>query len=428
MNKQHLRIAIITALYAPFLSGISIGVHQRVRWLLQQGHEVFLIHPEVNELYPKEIFKRCIPGIEEFQAFSNFSCYAYPTQPLLFYKSLPIPLHYRYWDDTKLLLNFKPDIVVVEEAPAMIGYYSLFLQGYGRFIGSEYAKLTGTPTITLFHTDIVAYIRYYLGDLSFNLIRPIIPTLVKHFSEAYDINYFCSQEKLAQYRKMNLQRGEYLPYQGVDCKKFHPKNICYDPIPHDHRPTLLFVGRISAEKNVKQLLKVYSLIAAKIPDVHLVMVGSGPLYSEIQRRAQKFGSGVTIWGESHGTELLGWFARADIFVNPSVSENFCTTNNEALASGTPVVAVVAPSAPSTSEQISPGYNGFLAEANNPEDFAQKVITILENPDLKAKMSQQARPSILKFDWIRCMEKFEDKLYQHTNFRLPTYVPTPYPIR
>ncbi|MBH8561375.1 glycosyltransferase [Nostoc sp. CENA67] len=425
MNKQRLRIAIITGLYAPFLSGISIGVHQRVKWLLQQGHEVFLIHPGVNELYSQEIFKRSIPGIEEVQSFSNFSSYTYPTQPLIFYKSLPVPLHYSYWNDTKLLLNFEPDIVVVEEAPQMIGYYSFFFQGYGRLIGSEYAKLTGTPTITLFHTDIIAYIKYYLGDLFFCLISPIIPTLIKHFSEAYDVNYFSSQEQLARYRKMKLQRGEYLPYQGVDCNKFHPQNICYDPIPDDHRPTLLFVGRISAEKNVSLLLQAYPLIAARIPDVHLVMVGSGPLYSKIQRHAQKFGSGITMWGESYGKQLLGWFARADVFVNPSVSENFCTTNNEALASGTPVVAALAPS---TAEQVTPGYNGFLAEPNNPKDFAQKVITILENPDLKAKMTQQARPSILKFDWSACMEKFEDKLYQHINSRLPRFARTADSIR
>ncbi|MBE9004437.1 glycosyltransferase [Fortiea sp. LEGE XX443] len=411
MNKQHLRIAIITGAYAPFLSGISIGVHQRVCWLLQQGHEVFLIHPEVNEYYPKEIFNRPIPGIEEIKSFPNFSSYAYPTKPLIFYKSLPVPLHYRYWNDTKLLLDFKPDIVVLEEAPAMIGYYSLFLQGYGRLIGREYAKLTDTPVITLFHTDIIAYIRYYLGNLSFCLIRPIIPLLVRHFSEAYDANYFSSQEQLNEYKKMKLQRGEYLAYQGVDCNKFHPQNICYDPISHDHRPTLLFVGRISAEKNVDQLLQAYPLIAAKIPDVHLVIVGSGSLYSEMQRRAQILGSGITMWGESHGKELLGWFARADVFVNPSVSENFCTTNNEALASGTPVVAALAPS---TAEQVSSGYNGFLAEPNNPADFAQKVITILENPHLKANMGEQARHSILKFDWSVCMKKFERKLYQHIN--------------
>jgi glycosyltransferase involved in cell wall biosynthesis len=408
MTKQPLRIAIITGVYAPFLSGVGVAVHQRVRWLLQQGHEVFLIHPEINDKYPKDVRDRPVIGLAEANSYPNFSSYAYPSQPLLFYKALPEPLSYKHWSDTKLLLQFQPDIVIVEEAAAMRGCYSMFLQGYGRTMGTEYGKRTGTPVVSVFHTDIVAYIQYYLGRFFFSLLRPLLPIFIKQFSEAYDVNFFGSLEQLAKYRKLKSQRSEYLPYQGIDCEKFHPRNICYDPIPEDKRPTILFVGRVTTEKNVNQLLDVYPLIAAKIPDVHLVIVGSGPLDKEIRRRAQSFPNGVTIWGESHGTELLGWFARADVFLNPSVTENFCTTNNEALASGTPVVAVVAPS---TAEQVIPGYNGFLAEPNNPKDFAQKVITILENSHLKAKLTEQARPSILEFDWSACMQKFEDKLYQ-----------------
>jgi glycosyltransferase involved in cell wall biosynthesis len=408
MKKSPLRVALLTGLYAPFLTGVSVAVHQRVRWLLQQGHEVFLIHPEINDQYPKEVGKRPMAGLDELQSFPNFSSYAFPTNPLIFYKSLPQPLHYRHWSDTKLLEKFQPDIIVVEEAAQMRGLYSLLLQGYGRPVGTKYAKQTGTPIMSVFHTDIVAYIQYYLGNQFFNLMRPIIPLLIKQFTEAYDVNLFSSQEQLTKYKKMKAQRSEYLPYQGIDCEKFHPRNICYDPIPNDHRPTLLFVGRITAEKNVTQLLDAFPFIAAKIPNVHLVIIGSGPQDEEIRRRAQKFASGVTVWGESHGTELLGWFARADVFVNPSVTENFCTTTNEALASGTPVVAV---KAPSTSEQVFSGRNGFLAEPNNPKDFAEKVIAILESPGLKEELTQQARPSILKFDWSACMEKFEDKLYE-----------------
>ncbi|MBW4685482.1 MAG: glycosyltransferase [Komarekiella atlantica HA4396-MV6] len=408
MKTPPLRIALFTGLYAPFLTGVSVAVHQRVRWLLQQGHEVLLVHPQINDQYPEKVGKRPMQGLDELQPFPNFSAYSFPTKPLIFYKSLPQPLNYRHWSDTKLLENFQPDVVVVEEAAQMRGLYSLLLQGYGRPVGTEYARRTGTPIISLFHTDIVAYIKYYLGDQFFSLVRPIIPALIKQFTESYDFNYFSSQEQLIKYREMKCQRAEYLPYQGIDCEKFHPRNICYNPIPNDHRPTLLFVGRITAEKNVSQLLDAYPLIAAKIPDVHLVIVGSGPQDEEIRERAQKFKSGITMWGESHGAELLGWFARADVFVNPSVTENFCTTNNEALASGTPVVAALAPS---TSEQVFPGQNGFLAEPNNPADFAQKVIAILENPDLKADLTRQARPSILEFDWSACMQKFEDKLYQ-----------------
>ncbi|MEB3220310.1 MAG: glycosyltransferase [Nostocales cyanobacterium 94392] len=408
MLKQPLKLAIATGLYAPFLTGVSVAVHQRVRWFLQQGHQVFLIHPQISDRYPPNVGKRPMSGLDELQQYANFSSYAFPTEPLIFYKSLPQPLNYRHWSDTKLLEDFKPDIILVEEAAQMRGLYSLFLQGYGRPIAVEYAKKTGTPVISLFHTDIVAYIQYYLGNQLFSLFRPIIPTLIKRFSGNYDLNLFSSQEQLAKYEKMKCQRSEYFPYQGVDCQKFNPENIIYNPIPNDHRPTLLFVGRITAEKNVSQLLDIYPIVADKIKDVHLVIVGSGPMETEIKKRAQEFPSGVTIWGESHGKELLGWFARADVFVNPSITENFCTTNNEALASGTPVVAAIAPS---TAEQVTPGENGFLAEPNNPQDFADKIIQILQNPQLKEQMTKNARPSIIEFDWSACMEKFELKLYQ-----------------
>ncbi|MBD2302202.1 glycosyltransferase [Nostoc sp. FACHB-87] len=408
MKKQQLRIALFTGLYSPFLTGVSVAVHQRVRWLLQQGHEVLLVHPEINNKYPKKVSDRPMPGLDELKSFPTFSSYKFPTEPLIFYKSLPQPLNYRHWSDNKLLKQFQPDIIVVEEAAQMRGVYSAFLQGYGRPVGVGYAKKTHTPIVSVFHTDIVAYIKYYLGDTFFNFLRPIIPLIVKQFSESYDLNLFSSKEQLVKYQNLQCKRSEYLPYQGINCEKFHPQNIIHNPIPNDNRPTLLFVGRVTAEKNVPQLIDAFPIIAAKVPDVHLVIVGSGPLDAEIRRRAAKFGSGITIWGESHGTELLGWFARADIFVNPSVTENFCTTTNEALASGTPVVAVTAPS---TSEQVFPGQNGFLAEPNNPRDFAQKVIAILENPELKAAMSEQARPSILQYDWSACMEKFEARLYE-----------------
>ena len=81
---------------------------------------------------------------------------------------------------------------------------------------------------------------------------------------------------------------------------------------------------------------------------------------------------------------------------------------EALASGTPVVAADAGGNP---EQVLSDINGLLSEPNNPMDLAEKVIAILENPTLKAELTQQARSSILKFDWSACMEKFEDKLYE-----------------
>ena len=405
---KKLRIALFTALYTPFLSGISVAVHQRVRWLLEQGHEVFLIYPQSENCSVAKAENHQMPGIEVLESFPGFRAYAYPTKPLIFYKSLPEPLSYKHWSDTSLLEDFQPNIIIVEEAPHMRGFYSLFSGGYGRPIGVEYAVKKQIPNIVLFHTDILAYSEYYFGSMFLRLFSPLISALVKQFSQAYDKIYFPSLQQLTKYQKMKVQKGEYLPYQGVDCDKFKPQNSCYDPLPGDRRQTLLFVGRLASEKNIKDLIAIIPLITDKIPDIHIVIVGTGPLEAEIRAQATQFKSNITVWGKSLGTELLGWFAKADLFVNPSLSENFCTTNMEALASGTPVVAF---DAGGNSEQINSGVNGILVSPNNLGDFAQKIIELFKNPTLKQKMAQQARQTALDLDWSKCMTKLESELYQ-----------------
>ena len=417
MQKQPLRIAIFTALYAPIVSGITFGVHQRVRWLLQQGHHVFLIHPEIDGRYANQKLSISLPGLSELRPFPNFSAYAYPTRPSPLFWNFPEPQHHRHWSDTDLLATFGPDIVIVEESPQMRGFYSLFLGGYGRPVGLAFKRQTGVPTVSLFHTDILAYCRHYLGKYSVEMFRPAIAALAENFSKSYDVNFWPSRELLAKYRKMKFQHSEYLPFQGIDCQKFHPSNVRYDPIPDDTRPMLLFVGRLALEKNVTLLLKAFAEIIQKVHDVHLVIVGNGPQAASVRRDAQPFGSAVTLWGESTGTEILGWFARADVFLNPSVTENFCTTNMEALASGTPVVAA---RSGGNIEQISQGHNGLLVDPNSASDLANNVVSILENAELKAKLTKQARPSVAQFDWLVCMEKFEDKLYQLLTCSLEGY--------
>ncbi len=69
MEKKPLRIALFTGLYAPFLTGVSVAVHQRVHWLLEQGHEVFLIHPQINKQYSQQVGNRPMVGLSELQNF-----------------------------------------------------------------------------------------------------------------------------------------------------------------------------------------------------------------------------------------------------------------------------------------------------------------------------------------------------------------------
>lgn len=411
-SRNPLRIAVFTAFYAPILSGVSIGVHQRIRWLLQQGHHVFLAHPKIDDQYPDAIRNRSsIPGLSDFMSFSSFTSYAYPTKPLIFEKTAPEAQHYHYWSDTKLLEEFKPDVVVVEEAVEMRGVCSLGLGGYGRPVATEYAKRSQIPVISLFHTDWASYAQSYIGSWFMPLVRRFISPFVRQFARAYTMNFFPSRLMLRKYQDLGVDVAEYLPFQGINCQKFTPDNISYDPIPEDSRPVLLYVGRLAQEKNVLQLLTAFSRIVVDIPEAHLVIVGTGPQEFLLRQEAQKLSPhAITVWGESTGTELRGWYARADLFLNPSLTENFCTTNMEALASGTPVVAA---DAGGNSEQIILGRNGFLFHPNDPDDLADRAIAILQTPELRTRMAQEARSYALKFDWTECMKKFEERIYRLT---------------
>src|SRR4051794_41641121 len=89
--NRPLRIALFTFSYAPVLTGIATGVHTRVRCLLERGHHVFLIHPEIDGQYPDEVRLRRMPGVEAFRDCPRFSSRAYPTRPHLLARTHPEP-------------------------------------------------------------------------------------------------------------------------------------------------------------------------------------------------------------------------------------------------------------------------------------------------------------------------------------------------
>ena len=125
--------------------------------------------------------------------------------------------------------------------------------------------------------------------------------------------------------------------------------------------------------------------------------------------AQRNADCATFVGEAFGDQLKGWYARADVFVNPSASENFCTTNLEALASGTPLIAA---SAGGNVEQVEDGRNGFLVPSGNPEAMAAKAVQILKSDSLRREMSLNARTFALQFDLITCGRHLELEILKH----------------
>lgn len=116
--------------------------------------------------------------------------------------------------------------------------------------------------------------------------------------------------------------------RGVDTDLFHPRNEAFLDLP---RPIMLYVGRVAVEKNIEEFLKIDT------PGTK-VMVGGGPQFEQISRKYPA----VHFAGPKHGEELAKYYAAADVFVFPSLTDTFGLVILEALASGVPVAAYPVP--------------------------------------------------------------------------------------
>jgi len=154
---------------------------------------------------------------------------------------------------------------------------------------------------------------------------------------------------------------------GVNLDLFRPG----DPAPGPVR-TVLFVGRLSEEKELGLLFDAFALLAGRRDDLRLSVVGDGPLRSTVEgiaRRRPDVGYGGPC---PYGPDLARLYAAADIFVMPGRNETFGLAALEALASGLPVAAV-ARGGPL--DIITPEV-GALARPGDAADLADRIDGLL----------------------------------------------------
>ncbi|KAL1408885.1 hypothetical protein Q8F55_005699 [Vanrija albida] len=133
-----------------------------------------------------------------------------------------------------------------------------------------------------------------------------------------------------------------------------------EPISGPSRIVLLYVGRVSWEKNLILLLKAYGRLSAHLPAgfpvPKLVFVGDGPARSELESICADSGYDATFMGHRQGEELAACYASADVFAFPSFTETFGQVVLEALASGLPVIGL---DAEGTRDLVQHGETGLL---------------------------------------------------------------------
>jgi glycosyltransferase involved in cell wall biosynthesis len=146
------------------------------------------------------------------------------------------------------------------------------------------------------------------------------------------------------------------------------------------------VGRLSKEKNLGFLAKGVALFLAAKPDARAIVVGNGPCSGEMASafRAHRVSSRVRWLGVQRGQALADAYGAMDVFAFSSVIETQGLVLAEAMAAGTPVVAL---DGPGTRDIIRSGVNGQLVTKLAPEAFAE---ALLEWSRLSAHEAQRRR--------------------------------------
>jgi glycosyltransferase involved in cell wall biosynthesis len=224
----------------------------------------------------------------------------------------------------------------------------------------------------------------------------------------YDSNLTPSRFLSDRNRAIYGERVDYLGFHGVDCERFCPENIRFNPMPNDHSPIILSAGRIAREKSVWNLLTAFRQVREAIPNAKLVVLGRGPLLKSFRRKAAAFGDNVMVPGAVFGNQLKGWYTRANVYWTASTTENFSAGIMESLASGTPVIAAAAGG---NIEQVVDGVSGYLVPTKDPSAMADRTISLLRDTPRLEAMSQAARMQALELSLENSTERLLSYLHQ-----------------
>lgn len=362
-----MKILFISDVYFPRINGVSTSIRTFVEQMQNMGHEVHLIAPEYKIVTQDEAWIKRIPA---------WSIYFDPEDKLM-----------KYAEAIKLLPSIE------QEQYDIIHVHTPFIAHY---LGLKLASKLNIPCIETYHTFFEDYLHHYLPWIPKSMAKGLARLISKRQCNAVDAIVAPSNPMLEVLRGYGVNvASEVIPtglqsgsFKLADGKEFRLKySIALD------RPMLLYVGRVAYEKNIDFLLEMTKLLIEKRPDVLLVVAGEGPAEASLHKLAKTLNieKNVKFIGYlDRNKELNACYASADVFVFSSKSETQGLVLLEAMAQGTPVVAIAELG---TASILIEG-KGALIAPDDTLQFSEKVHQLLMYPEHRFELGKQAKVYVL----------------------------------
>ncbi|MBW4439536.1 MAG: glycosyltransferase family 1 protein [Pleurocapsa minor GSE-CHR-MK-17-07R] len=362
-----MRVAFFTETFLPKVDGIVTVTCLLLDHLAKRGVESVIVAPT--------------RGIEVYNqtrviAVPNMSFPLYPEVRI----GPPTPNTYNQ------LKAFKPDIAHYIH-PVLTGIPGMLM-----------ARLMNIPMVTSFHLDVsrIAH-HYHMG-----FIEPLTDLMTRIVFNAADASL--APSKLIQRDMENIGvTNVRLWKRGVDAEKFNPRyrnadmrNLLSDGHPED--TLLLYVGRVSSEKQIDQIRTVLE----QVPGTRLAVVGDGPAREDLKKYFA--GMPATFVGYLKGQALSEAYASADMFVFPSALETFGLVVVEAMAAGLPVVSS---RVGGVRDVVQEGVTGYTFDVNDVAAMVEGVRQVAQSRERINAMGHAARAFAETQTWEAMMDEVID---------------------
>jgi phosphatidylinositol alpha 1,6-mannosyltransferase len=363
-----MRVALFTDTFLPEVNGVARTLGRLVAHATGRGHEIGLVTPRVS---PEEavgtVFHRQLAGM-----------------PVPIYPELKLA---RPLDGAgrRMLGAFRPEVVHVA-TESTVGAS-----------GARWALREGIPLVTSFHTNFPAYLAGY----GLSWAEGWLWNHLRAFHARARLTFCPSSATRELLRAHGFHDRLRIWSRGVDSAFFHPgrrKESVRQRLAPGADRILLYVGRLAPEKRVDLLVEAFQEIRAlSRRRVALVLVGDGPSAPSLRRSATP---DIRFTGYLRGIDLAEAYAAGDIFVFPSDTETFGNVVLEAMASGLPVVA---PARGGVTETVREGETGVLVPPQHPRAFARAALALLQDEELRSRLSRGARSEAERRSWPVIMD-------------------------
>lgn len=361
-----MRVTLVTETYFPQVNGVSRTLGELVRYLRDRGDRVQLIHPDYGEAADGDQ-SRTVRSVV-----------------LPFYKELFLPMP-PFRAVHSAIEAFRPDILhIATEATLGLGIL-------------RFARRRRLAVVSSFHTNFDQYSNHYRVGWA----RGAIWRYLRWFHNRTRETYVPSQATIHELAQLGFDRLV-LWKRGVDSNLFRPDRPgrfdvrqAYGFAPQDI--VISYVSRIAREKNVDYLADALAILAARRPEVRVMMVGDGPSRPALE---QRIGSFTRFVGYRRGENLADHYAASDLFAFSSLTETFGNVVLEAMSSGLPVVAL---RAGGVGETVQSGTTGLLVEPTEPPAIlAEALLRLVEHTGERTRMAAAARAYAAAQNWDAIM--------------------------